>query len=565
VTTPTATRREWLGLAVLALPTLLASLDMSVLFLALPHLAADLRASSTEQLWILDSYGFLLAGFLVTMGTLGDRIGRRRLLMIGATAFGAASLVAAWSTSPEMLIAARAVLGVAGATLMPSTLALIRNMFHDPRQRATAIAAWMSCFMVGTAIGPLVGGVLLEWFWWGSVFLLAVPVMALLLATAPALLPEYRDPAPGRLDLVSVALSLAAVLPVVYGIKELARGHHAALAAVPVGLAFGVVFVARQRRLAHPLLDLRLFGERSFRACLVIMFGGAMVMAGTFLFIPVFFQQVLGFSPLEAGLWTLPQTAAMIASTQLTPILARRFRPASVMVVSLLVAALGCLLITQVSVAGGLPVLVAGFLLACVGVAPPTALGTDRLIGSVPPARAGSAAAVSETSNELGIAIGLATFGSIGAAVYASHVVVPPGVPAAAGESLNGAVALAGSLPDRVAGPLLDSARTAYTLGLNAVALSGAVLFAALAVVAFVVLRLPTDEFADPPALHGHDSANTGGDDHGEGHVGDVDVAGRVRHRPGRQPRPPARDRGRAAAPLAARGPERARGLRPAR
>ena len=212
-----AGRREWTGLAVLALPTLLASLDMSVLFLALPHLAADLDASSTEQLWILDAYGFLLAGFLVTMGTLGDRIGRRRLLMFGATAFGPASLVAAWSTSAEMLIAARAVLGIAGATLMPSTLALIRNMFADARQRGVAIAVWMSCFMVGTAIGPLVGGVLLESFWWGSVFLPAVPVMA-------------------------------AILPVVFGLKELTRGFSWLYVA---GFSFAAVFVARQRRLVR--------------------------------------------------------------------------------------------------------------------------------------------------------------------------------------------------------------------------------------------------------------------------------------------------------------------------
>ncbi len=216
----TAGRREWIGLAVLALPTLLASLDMSVLFLALPHLSADLGANSSQQLWILDIYGFMLAGFLVTMGTLGDRIGRRRLLMFGATAFGLASIVAAWSTSAEMLILARAALGIAGATLMPSTLALIRNMFHDARQRGVAIAVWMSCFMVGTAIGPLIGGVMLSMFWWGSVFLLAVPVMVILLVAAPTLLPEYRDAAAGRVDLTSVVLSLAAILPVIYGLKE---------------------------------------------------------------------------------------------------------------------------------------------------------------------------------------------------------------------------------------------------------------------------------------------------------------------------------------------------------
>src|SRR6266496_6056794 len=196
-----ATHREWLGLAVLALPTLLLSLDVSVLYLALPPLSADLHADSTQQLWILDIYSFLLAGFLVTMGTLGDRIGRRRLLLGGAAAFGIASVLAAFSTSAGMLIAARALLGLAGATLAPSTLSLIRSMFADPRQRTVAVGVWISSYSAGGAIGPLLGGVLLEWFWWGSVFLLAVPVMALLLL-GPVLLPEYRDPEAGRLDLV---------------------------------------------------------------------------------------------------------------------------------------------------------------------------------------------------------------------------------------------------------------------------------------------------------------------------------------------------------------------------
>src|SRR5215469_2623441 len=187
-----ATGREWAGLAVLALPTLLVSVDIFVLLLALPKIDEDLRASSTQQLWISDSYGFLLAGFLVTMGTVSDRIGRRRLLLIGATAFGAASVLAAYATSPAMLIGARALLGIAGATLSPSTLALISTMFVSPRQRAVAIGIWMACFMSGATIGPLVGGLLLVHFWWGSVFLLAVPVMGLLLLTGPVLLPEYR-------------------------------------------------------------------------------------------------------------------------------------------------------------------------------------------------------------------------------------------------------------------------------------------------------------------------------------------------------------------------------------
>jgi len=200
-----ATRREWLGLAVLALPTLLLSLDISVLYLALPQLSIDLGADSTQQLWILDIYSFMLAGFLVTMGTLGDRIGRRRLLLIGAVAFGVTSVLAAYATSPEMLIATRALLGISGATLMPSTMALIRNMFRDPKQMAAAIGIWFACFMGGMTLGPLVGGALLSTFWWGSAFLLGVPFMALLLVTGPVLLPEYRDGTAGRLDLASVA------------------------------------------------------------------------------------------------------------------------------------------------------------------------------------------------------------------------------------------------------------------------------------------------------------------------------------------------------------------------
>src|ERR671916_83705 len=218
-----APRREWIGLAVIALPCLLYAMDLTVLTLAVPALTADLQPSSTELLWIVDIYGFLVAGFLITMGTLGDRIGRRRLLLIGAGAFGGASVVAAFASSPEMLIASRALLGIAGATLAPSTLSLIRNMFEDDQQRTVAIGIWVTSFSVGAAIGPLVGGVMLESFHWGSVFLIAVPVMVLLLAIGPRLLPEYKDPEPGRLDLASAALSLAAVLAVIYGVKALAK------------------------------------------------------------------------------------------------------------------------------------------------------------------------------------------------------------------------------------------------------------------------------------------------------------------------------------------------------
>lgn len=274
-TEPTATAglKEWIGLAVLALPTLLISMDLSVLYLAIPQISEALQPSSSQLLWILDIYGFLVAGFLITMGTVGDRIGRRKLLMIGALAFGVASIVAAYSTSANMLIGTRALLGIAGATLMPSTLALIRNMFHDDRQRTTAISVWMTSFMIGMVIGPLVGGAMLENFWWGSVFLVAVPAMVLLLATGPILLPEYKDPNPGKLDVLSALLSLLSVMAVIYGIKELAKDGWAvdALAVLAAGLVLGTVFVLRQRRLTDPLIDLGLFGNVRFSGSLVAL------------------------------------------------------------------------------------------------------------------------------------------------------------------------------------------------------------------------------------------------------------------------------------------------------
>jgi DHA2 family multidrug resistance protein-like MFS transporter len=492
---PLATRREWIGLAVLALPTLLLSLDMSVLYLALPFLSADLDATSTQQLWIMDIYGFMIAGFLITMGTLGDRIGRRRLLMIGGTAFAITSVVAAYSQSAEMLIAARALLGIAGATLMPSTLALITTMFRDNHQRGVAIAVWMTCFMGGMTVGPLVGGVLLENFWWGSAFLLGVPVMVLLLIAAPALLPEAKDPNAGRLDLPSVLLSLATILPVIYGLKELAHGGWATTPAssVVVGLAFGVVFVRRQRHLEHPLLDLGLFRERQFSAALGLNMGGGIVMAGTFFLLSQFLQLVEGLSPLHAGLSQVPLNVAMAAASMLAPQLARRYRPAYAMSGGLVVAALGLLLVTQTDNGTPLPLLLTGFGLACVGIAVPSALGMNLIMGAVPPEKAGAASGMSETSGELGIALGVAVIGSVAAGIYRTQVEVPAGLSsvdaATARESMAGAVATAQTLPSSMAADLLGPAQAAFTSGLHAAAFFGAVVFAALAALSAVAFR----------------------------------------------------------------------------
>ncbi|MFC4591404.1 MFS transporter [Sphaerisporangium corydalis] len=494
---PRAGRREWIGLAVLALPTLLLSLDISVLYLALPHLSAGLGADAAQQLWILDIYSFMLAGFLVTMGTLGDRIGRRKLLLIGAGAFGVASVLAAYSVSPAMLIASRALLGVAGATLMPSTMALIRNMFTDPKQMGTAIGVWFACFMGGMTVGPLVGGLLLEHFWWGSAFLLGVPVMVLLLVVGPRLLPEYRDQAAGRLDLASVALSLGAILPAIYGLKELARGgvHPLPVAALLAGIAVGVVFTLRQRTLAGPLLDLRLFANRPFSTAMGVMLLGGIVMAGATLLSSLYLQTVQGLGPMDSGLWLLPQNVAMVAGSMVAPALARRVRPAYVIAAGLVIAAAGLAVHTQVAPTGGLPLLVTGLVLTSFGIAFPMALTMNLIMGAVPPEKAGSAASISQTSGEFGVAMGVAALGSLSTFVYRTDLPgnLPDGLPAgavhSAGESISAALAAADQLPGQLATGLVDAARTAFTSGLNTVAAVGATIFLALAVLSVAILR----------------------------------------------------------------------------
>jgi DHA2 family multidrug resistance protein-like MFS transporter len=444
---PRAGRREWVGLGVIALPCLLYAMDLTVLNLALPQLSADLQPTSSQLLWIVDIYGFLAAGSLVTMGTLGDRIGRRRLLLIGAAAFGTASMLAASSTSAGMLIAARALLGVAGATLAPSTLSLIRAMFADPGQRALAVGVWISSFSAGAAVGPVLGGLLLESFWWGSVFLIAVPVMAVLLVLGPVLLPEFRDPDAGRLDLPSAALSLAAVLAVIYGLKQLAQGGGPGWVpgvSVLAGLVLGMVFVRRQHSAAHPLLDLSLFSNHAFSAALVTNTLDFFVSFGALLFIAQYLQLVLGLSPLEAGLWMVPSAVGLIVGSMLAPVLVRWVRPWSVMAAGLVAGAFGFGLLTQLDDGSGLPLVVAGSVVFSVGLAPLTTLSTDMMIGAAPPERAGAASAVSETTSEFGGAMGIAVLGSIGTVVYRSQLAgtVPAGVPPASAEAARDTLGL---------------------------------------------------------------------------------------------------------------------------
>jgi DHA2 family multidrug resistance protein-like MFS transporter len=502
----TATRaglREWIGLGVLALACLLYVMDLTVLHLAVPSLSEDLQPSSTQLLWIIDIYGFMVAGFLVTMGTLGDRIGRRKLLLVGAAAFGATSLLAAFSTSAEMLIVSRALLGVAGATIAPSTLSLIFSMFQDPGQRARAIAIWISAFSAGGAIGPVIGGLLLEHFWWGSVFLIALPVMVALLILGPIVLPEYRDPDAGRLDLPSVGLSLGTTLPIIFGLKEVAQDGPSilAFAAVGLGIMAGVLFVRRQLRLRDPMLDVRLFRLPIFRSALAVNFLTIFVAVGYFLFVAQYLQLVLGLTPFEAGVWSVPSAIGFVVGSNAAPRLLRLVRPSYLMGAGLTIAAIGLAVLSQVGTSDGLGVVVASSVIISLGLAPVFGLTTELIVGSAPPERAGAASGISETGAELGGALGISLLGSIGVAIYRGRIAdaLPVGVPAdaaeAARDTLGGAVAAAAALPAEVGAALIATAQGAFVQGMQVAAVISAVMALGVAILTMTTLR-----DARPPA-----------------------------------------------------------------
>ncbi|MEV2274790.1 MFS transporter [Nocardiopsis sp. NPDC049922] len=499
-----ATRRQWLGLGLLTLPLFVLAIDTSVLFLAAPHIDADLDPTPAQWLWAMDVYGFVIAGLLVTMGSVGDRIGRRRLLLIGSTAFAAASLWAALASDPLALIAARAALGAAGASLMPSTLALIRTMFRDERQRTTAVAVWMTTFSVGVALGPLVGGALLEVFRWGSVFLVAVPIMAVVVLLGPVLLPESHAPSSARIDAVSVVLSIAAVLCLVYGLKALVDSGPEAVDAVVLaaGLVLGSVFVRRQRVVTSPLVDPALFRSRSFRSALTLLVVGVFTVTAVNFLVPQFLQSAAGMSPLRAGLLTAPIALSAIAGSLAAPALASRWGAAAVVTGGAVLSLTGYLLLTGADPAGPLWPLVTGGALAVLGLSPTTVLTTDLVVASAPEERTGAAAALSETGGELGVALGIAVMGSLVNAVYRLRVgdLLPDGLTAgtaaSAREGIGAAQEAAAALPPEAAAAVVTAARTAFATAFSTVGWVCAVLTVGLAAVALVGLRPERPELA---------------------------------------------------------------------
>ncbi|AVV40340.1 MFS transporter [Streptomyces sp. P3] len=486
---PRAGRREWTALGVLMLPLLLVSMDVSVLYFAIPAISADLEPSGTQQLWIFDIYAFVLAGLLMTMGSLGDRIGRRRLLLVGAAAFGAASLTAAYADSAETLIAARAVLGIGGATLMPSTMALIRTMFTDPGQRAKAIGLWSGVMTGGIALGSVMSGVLVEYFWWGSVFLVNLPAMALLLVLGPVLLPESRDPAPGRFDWPSVPLSMAGVLPVIYGLKEIAsEGWHTAyVVSMTVGLLFAVLFVHRQRTAADPMISPALFRRPGFAPAVVLNLVSSFGMLGSAFFTTQYLQSVLGKSALEAALWALlPSVPIGMAAPLATSLVQKGVDRAHVVTAGFATGSAGYGLLALAGTDSMWLVLTACGVLAS-GIVMVLSQMTDLAMSAAPVERAGSASSLLETGAEFGGALGMAVLGSIGTALYRHDM--PASAPAEARETLGGALAVAGHLPGRTGDALAAAAREAFTHGLRGAAIAGAVVLLGAAAAATATLR----------------------------------------------------------------------------
>lgn len=483
-------RSPWLALSVLCLPMLIVSMDVSVLFFAVPGIAADLAPSPTQLLWIFDIYGFILAGGLLTMGAVADRVGHRRLLMAGATAFSAASILAAFATSVEMLIGARALLAVAGATLMPSTLAMIRHVFDDEAARTKAVATWNAVLTGGVAVGPIISGVLLEHFWWGSVFLINIPVMVVLLVLAPLVLPgDTADPT-RRVDLLSSALVLGSILPFIAGVKDIAADGWSAsrVGLLAVGFGVGAVFVYRQRVLPDPMLDLRLLADRALATSIWTNLVCFFALLGNSVIITQYLQSVLGLSPLRAALWSIAPSVVVAAAAPLAAGSANRVGRPPVIVAGLLVAASGFVVLGALTGSNSLAVILVGAGMIAAGVVATTAMVTDHVIGIAPRARAGATSGLLETSSELGGALGIAILGSVLNVVYRAKF--PPDLATGeAARSLGGAAAGATHLSASAAAELLTVARGAFVVGQNAASWVAAAILIGTAVVAWVALR----------------------------------------------------------------------------
>ncbi|NUP42630.1 MAG: MFS transporter [Streptomyces sp.] len=502
-----AGRREWLSLIVLTLAVVLLAVDGTVLILAIPALTADLMPTSTQVLWTGDIYSFMLAGLLVTMGNLADRIGRKKLLMIGSVGFGLASVVAAFAPNAEMLILARALLGLFGATIMPSTLSILRNTFEDPKQRASAIAVWAAGATGGAAVGPLVGGALLANFWWGSVFLINVPVMLLVVVCGITLLQESKHPEGKKIDLVSAVLSVLAIVPIVYAIKRLAGDGFDLSVAVSavIGLGAGALFVRRQRRLEHPLVDISLFRVPAFAGAVAAETIAVFAFIGLLFFFSQYLQLVRGLGPFQAGLVELPATIASMVVIAIAGTVLTRLGRGRAIAVSMVASAFGLALLAVAEAAPGYWLLCIALSICGLGAGLSMTLSTDAVVGAVPKERAGAASSVSETAYELGVALGIAVLGSLQNVLYRARLDLPAGLPEDVRGPFHDSLATGAAIAEQAGGELaaiMEAARHAFIGSMQATSLIAAALLLVASGVAWRLIPSITERESQHDGHH---------------------------------------------------------------
>ncbi|MFG2331829.1 MFS transporter [Streptomyces sp. NPDC048604] len=487
---------RWVVLVVLCVSLLLVTLDATVLHVAVPSLSSDLRPSSTQLLWVVDAYPLICASLLILFGTLGDRIGRRKVMLFGYAIFGTASALAATADSAEVLIAARALLGVGGAMIMPATLSILRAVFPDRRERATAIGIWTATAAVGAATGPVLGGFLVEHFWWGSVFLLNIPMMALMLLLGRLLLPESRGSADGPWDVLGALMAAAGVLGMVFGVKRVGSGHSLVDPATFVPLLLGgallILFVRRQKRRPHPLIDIGLFSRAGFTTSVGCVVLAMLALVGLQLIAVQYLQLILELSPMETGLRLLPLTFAAMAAGATGSSTLRRIGPRRMVCGGFVLTASAVLLLVLMGQHDRPLLLTTAFVLLGFGLQTTLFGAYESMLSEAPAESAGGAASIGETSYQLGAGMGIALLGSVMNAAYAPGLENVRGVSAAASKAAANSLGEAYQVAERLGGPagraLHAAARHSFVDGLHVTLVVSAGL---LLVGALMALRLP--------------------------------------------------------------------------